>query len=168
MLWSGIDAWGIQILHWFYSLRSPFINQLSYYDITLGSSFFAIVLYGAIFASGKRKKAAYGFAGIIAVGLTVVGLKYLFHRPHPPNALMVFLVTYTFPSGHTASAFYSATYLRDKVNPVYLYGVASTVPIGLMILGAHWFLDTVFGAMIGVLFGLYVYKKEKSGNRIAP
>ena len=86
-------------------------------------------------------------------------LKNSFKRNRPPNIIPGFnsVITasdeFSFPSGHTSGAFIVATTLMLLVPlglfSFYLYGWALTVALSRIILGVHFPLDTVAGALLG-------------------
>ena len=100
---------------------------------------------------------------ILVVGFAVERPSYFllkngFKRHRPPNIIPGFnsVITasdeFSFPSGHTSGAFLVATTLV-LVLPVggvtYLYGWAVCVALSRIILGVHFPLDTVAGALLG-------------------
>lgn len=86
-------------------------------------------------------------------------LKNGFKRNRPPMIFPGFesVITasdeFSFPSGHTSGAFVLATTLMLLmplgIFDVYLYGWAVTVAMSRIILGVHFPLDTVAGALLG-------------------
>ena len=86
-------------------------------------------------------------------------LKNGFKRNRPPNIIPGFesVITasdeFSFPSGHTSGAFIVATTLMLLVPlglySLYLYGWALNVALSRIILGVHFPLDTVAGALLG-------------------
>lgn len=89
-------------------------------------------------------------------------LKNSFKRNRPPNVIPGFqsVITasdeFSFPSGHTSGAFLMATVLVLLL-PMgvvgYLYGWASMVALSRVVLGVHFPLDTVAGALLGSSIG---------------
>ena len=86
-------------------------------------------------------------------------LKNSFKRNRPPRAIPGYqsVITasdeFSFPSGHTSCAFLVATVLTVLLPPVgiagYLYGWATLVALSRVILGVHFPLDTLAGALLG-------------------
>lgn len=85
-------------------------------------------------------------------------LKNSFKRRRPPKSIPGFqsVITasdeFSFPSGHTSGAFLMATVLVLLLPmgiAAYLYGWASLVALSRVVLGVHFPLDTVAGAMLG-------------------
>lgn len=90
----------------------------------------------------------------------VNGMKYTIKRPRPDNSKRN-----SFPSGHTAVAFMSATMLYKEygdLSPwvgIAAYGSASLVAVGRMMNNRHWMSDVLFGAGVGVIsteFGYFI------------
>ncbi|MFP4038735.1 MAG: phosphatase PAP2 family protein [Candidatus Nanohaloarchaea archaeon] len=93
--------------------------------------------------------------------LVVHGLKIFFAVPRPSGAEEV--LTYSFPSGHAATAFMVAAVLgwRYRSLRYWFISVASLVAIGRVVIGVHFIQDVVAGALIGFLIGsLVVWKME--------
>lgn len=99
-------------------------------------------------------------SGVLA-GLAARGLKIYFDLPRPaavlpPEALTVIgkrLTRLSFPSGHTVSAFAFATAWllhTPAARPLWWLGGALLVGVSRMAVGAHWPLDVLSGAAIGM------------------
>lgn len=119
----------------------------------------------------KREPYVIGFSLVATVGITY-GLKKIVNRPRP-------FVTYTdiyqkdshvgpysFPSGHTSSAFALATSISLAYPKWYVIAPAAlwaiTVGCSRMYLGVHYPTDVLVGAIIGsgcAVAGYYVNRK---------
>ncbi len=68
------------------------------------------------------------------------------------------LKDYSFPSGHTTSAFTTATVLAHFVpaGSLVFYGVAALVGLTRMILGVHYPTDVLIGSLIGTFIPLFL------------
>ncbi|MBI4929540.1 MAG: phosphatase PAP2 family protein [Bacteroidetes bacterium] len=118
----------------------------------------------------KRNSYVMG-ASLVASGIITVGMKYSFNRKRP-------FVTYpdlitkkskagspSFPSGHTSSAFATATSLSLMypkwyvIAPSFLW--ASAVGYSRMELGVHYPSDVLVGALIGIGSSFLMYKIDK-------
>ncbi len=110
----------------------------------------------------------------IAIGLNVVlttGLKYGINRPRPFEQYPNDIVTrtnaskYSFPSGHTSSAFATATALSLSTKKWYVsvpsYAYACAVGYSRMRLGAHFPSDVLGGMVLGVGSSLLVFQIDK-------
>jgi len=123
----------------------------------------ALVVYG-LNACGIKGKSNFkdrtvslGGAFLIT-GLTVTALKNITHIERPDGSNFK-----SFPSGHTATAFMTAEYLRQEykdVSPwIPVAGYAAAVATGYMRLynNKHWASDVFAGAAIGVLTTQFTY-----------
>ena len=125
-------------------------------------------IYGLLAHDSASKRNSYMMgASLAASGIITVGLKYSIHRPRP-------FVTYTdiikksragsfsFPSGHTSSAFATATSLSLLYPKWYVIGPsflwASAVGYSRMELGVHYPSDVLVGALIGIGSSFLMYK----------
>lgn len=119
-----------------------------------------------------------GYKSVITIGSALAlttALKYAINRQRPfikyPNDIVGRdkVGPYSFPSGHTTSAFATATALSLSYNkwyvtvPSYLY--AGFVGYSRMRLGVHYPTDVLGGAIIGIGAGLLTWKLDKFINR---
>lgn len=124
--------------------------------------------------------------GVIAVsGYALVhGLKEFFERARPGSTVIDTLKNYSFPSGHTVSAFIFCTlmvYLCSKTNIHLIWKLliasliicfAASVAISRVLLNVHYPTDVIAGAALGILwvilgFGLLnriKWKRTKNVN----
>ncbi|WP_438951211.1 phosphatase PAP2 family protein [Porticoccus sp.] len=101
---------------------------------------------------------------VLAIGFSIERASYYvlknsFRRNRPPRAIPGYqsVITasdeFSFPSGHTSGAFLVATALAMLLPPVgiagYFYGWATLVALSRVILGVHFPLDTLAGALLG-------------------
>ena len=99
----------------------------------------------------------YGLSNIVAAG-AVRGTKYITHRERPNGS-----GHYSFPSGHTSTAFVAAEFLyqeyKDKSIWIGIcgYSVATFVGIARIYNNKHWVSDVVAGAGVGILSTKAVY-----------
>lgn len=107
-----------------------------------------------------------GYSGIVSAafaGILSQVLKYVWDRPRPIMVLHDVrwvgepLFVHSFPSGHTTTAFAFATaigvfYPKTRWP---LYSLATLVGLSRIYLGAHFPIDVLGGAIIGVFSGLF-------------
>lgn len=120
-----------------------------------------------------------GISSLIMMG-TVGGVKTLSHRQRPDGSTFN-----SFPSGHTATSFMGAEFMRQEykdVSPwygVYGYAVAATTGVLRMYNNRHWLSDVVAGAGLGILSAKAAYwvfpkmerafaKKDGKSNNMHP
>ena len=133
-----------------------------------------VVLYtfGHLHYLPEGKQKAYIAAGGLALStLLTVGLKYGIDRERPfvsdPNIYKkTHAGPFSFPSGHTSTAFVTATnitlaYPKWYVAvPAYLW--AGSVGYSRMHLGVHYPSDVLAGAIIGTLSGFIAFKVNQN------
>ncbi len=107
------------------------------------------------------KQFAYSF--VLTEG-TVQLLKHTIHRERPNGT------TKSFPSGHTAASFVSASFLQFRYG--YKYGIPAYVVAGFtgysrIQAKKHWVSDVLAGAAIGTGFA-YIFTKPYSNLTIEP
>lgn len=125
-----------------------------------GKLWFAVAL--VLTATGRRKPRTAAGAGLLGLGLaaTVVNgpLKFLWRRDRPPIDVAPLLPlprTYSFPSGHSASAFAFATGVSTAMPaaaPVVL-PLAGAVAYSRVHTGVHYPSDVLVGAALGAAAG---------------
>jgi membrane-associated phospholipid phosphatase len=116
-----------------------------------------------LFWMEKQKKASvYLMIMFVIDSLTSLFLKYFFFRPRPYDTMPVKFLGFdvelgtSFPSGHTQRAFSGAVILGTlyKKYRLPLFVLALLVGISRIYIGVHYPLDTLVGAMNGLLFGM--------------
>lgn len=110
----------------------------------------------------------------VAIGLNLLltsGLKYAINRPRPfaqyPNDIVQrdHAGKYSFPSGHTSTAFATATALTLSTKKWYVavpsYAYACAVGYSRMRLGVHFPSDVLGGIVVGIGSSLLVFQIDK-------
>jgi membrane-associated phospholipid phosphatase len=157
------NALNSQVLPWYYWF---------FYTITwLGSaSFWLPVLAGCIFINRWRKIAALLFIVILFSIVINEDIKEIVKRKRPGDITDEnYFVThsYSFPSGHTQTAFAIATILSVFIAMRYnliTYLLAIAVGVSRIYLDVHFFTDVIAGAIAGVIIGeLAIYAMYRFG-----
>ena len=149
------------ILLWFESLHGsildPVMAALSL-SATSGIIWFAIGIVLCWWTKDLKDGAKIVFAVLLAYAIADVALKPMICRDRPFNVLDLDVIgsapaSWSFPSGHTASAFAGAVsvLLIDRRIGVPLVIYACFVGISRMYLCVHWPTDVLAGAIIGTL-----------------
>lgn len=128
------------------------------------STYFAVGL--TFLAAGHVQTVKYGtLLGVAAIMASIVAalIKRVFRRERPLVSIVGFsaLVSipdrYSFPSGHTATAFAVATALYSEgifLGPL-AFVTAGGIGASRVYLGAHYPLDVLMGATLGIVVGLF-------------
>ncbi|WP_317898662.1 phosphatase PAP2 family protein [Aurantibacillus circumpalustris] len=167
-------------------LRSLNQKEMPIWDKTMEGFSFSVnplipVTVVGIWANGYLKKDEImmrnGYKSAITIAfaaLTSAGLKYTIDRPRPYKTYPSEITarthsgSYSFPSGHTTSAFAMATALSLSYKewyvavPAYLY--AGIVGYSRMRLGVHFPTDVLAGMVLGIGSGLLVWKLDRLIN----
>jgi membrane-associated phospholipid phosphatase len=115
-----------------------------------------VAVFGLNLAGIKGKHSLVDAAGIyvmtgVITGISVESVKKITKRERPDASN-----NYSFPSGHTATAFASAEFLKQEykdVSPLYGvagYAIATTTGILRLYNNKHWVSDVVAGAGFGI------------------
>lgn len=172
-----------QILDWIQqNMRNPVFDRVMPFLSAIGGFGIIWILIGLFFLIDKRKR-PYGImilAGLL-LGLLVgnVVLKHLVARPRPCvlNPSVQLLVSmpkgYSFPSGHTLSAFIGATvlccYKRSWGIPALI--LAGLIAFSRLYLYVHFPSDVLAGLVLGVVIGLvtvFLYGKIMRKDKKQP
>ena len=112
-------------------------------------SYYGLSLLGAEAKNNYLDRTiVFGTSGLL-VGTTALTLKHTVKRPRPGSGANT-----SFPSGHTAMAFWGAELVRHEYSwqwGLAAYVTAGTVGFMRMYNNRHWFSDVMAGAGIGIL-----------------
>lgn len=158
------------------NMHSFTMDKIMVITTSLGDLGFIWLLIAALLIINKKYRNV-GIMAIVALILaTVLGegiLKHLVHRIRPSvdipaiNLLIEKPLSYSFPSGHTASSFAAAGVLAKylkKYSLVFL-GLASLIAFSRLYLYVHYPSDVLAGIILGLLCSklvIYAFGKMKN------
>lgn len=167
--WHKVRA---RLSHWDHALlaaaarrRTPSLDTaMTTASSVANRSLLWLAVAGVLTATGRRRArtgAAGGLLGIGFASLLVNGpLKFAWRRDRPPVApappLLALPRTFSFPSGHSASAFAFAVGVSRAVPPAgpVVLPAAGAVAYSRVHTGVHYPSDVAVGAAVGVASGL--------------
>lgn len=147
-------------------LRNPFFNFIFKMLGVLGDNmliWFIIALGFLLYHKNKQFITCFIGGGASVYVINTI-IKKIVHRDRPfiANNNIIPLVSessYSFPSGHSSSAFFAATILTFYFPKyrVWFFILAFLIAFSRIYVGVHYFSDVAFGAVEGVLIGWGVY-----------
>ena len=153
----------------FQKLKSPLLNQIVN-GITFFGSFYIVLFMAYLLLILKGKKEVFTFS--LTLGITylfVVLTKQAFMIKRPFNYLNVEKLateqlnplSYSFVSGHSMIASLIPTYLITRTKKkiyalLYIYTIL--IMLSRIYLGVHYYIDTIAGALVGILVPIYYSK----------
>ncbi len=165
----------LSVFQWVQTIHGGFLDKLMVIITSLGEGgiiFIAVAL--ALLCTKKYRKA--GVAIIVALLVMEVGnnliLKSIFARPRPFNLdptvyswwhevykfpeLVSRPTSYSFPSGHTSSAFAAGVALLwyDRKFGIPLTLFAAVMGFSRIYVEVHYCTDVLFGALAGIIYAL--------------
>ncbi len=173
----------ILLLILMYSIIFIFLNLLIPYDTALlleinqyripaiesffvlwtngGTYLFMSLIVIVLWLKGEKNPAIYLALGLIFDAILVYGLKIIIHRPRPYEVWPIMPLEFvenlrSLPSGHTATAFLSATILSNFYSKytVVFFAIAASIGFSRVYIGVHYPLDVIVGAITGCLVGI--------------
>ncbi|PTB97489.1 hypothetical protein C9994_02525 [Marivirga lumbricoides] len=156
-------------LLWLNKRHNPFGNFFFQYVTHFGEGLIYIFIVVIFLFYRYYNALILAFAGVLQYGIVQIAKAYIFDTPRPSlyyesEKLLYNVVEgvnleakFSFPSGHTATAFTLATLLicftSNKLLQVLYMLIAILVAISRVYLFQHFLVDTVGGAVSGLLIG---------------
>ncbi|MFB6190282.1 MAG: phosphatase PAP2 family protein [Candidatus Nanohaloarchaea archaeon] len=131
----------------------PFLEGAMSSLTGLGSFYIASFFLLVSWVAGLQDFTLRTTIGILGMWTVTYSLKYIVRRERPADSNRA-TVGYSFPSGHSATAFYLAVMFSSVLNlaPL-LYTVAGLVATSRIYFRLHYPLDALAGSLIGVSGG---------------
>lgn len=155
----------IQLFKWIYNrIRCRFFDISMPYVTYLGGTRFIVGM--AIFLLFVNMNLAIELIIILASSHLVVQLiKHLIDRPRPYikfdniELKVIPFENYSFPSGHTTASFSLAMFFSLYLPQFILlfFVLAGLIGLSRIYLGVHYPSDVIIGALIGVIFTIFVH-----------
>lgn len=177
---SGIElGWGLDVVLWFQSWRTPFVESLGLLFSLLGSTDFYLVVLPLIFWSiDERAGRRIGLFFLLSIWLNSA-LKMAWQRPRPYMASTEVTVpvsaiepSYGIPSGHAqgTATMWGSIAVEAKRRWVTVIAIVYTLLMATsrLAIGVHYLQDAIAGLLIGgLLLGLYVWLEPRFGQWMA-
>lgn len=174
-LFDNFLHFDLSVFEWVQTIQGGFLDRLMVIITTLGEGGIIFIAVGlALLCTKKYRKA--GVAILVALLVMEVGnnliLKTLFARPRPFNLdvtqyawwheiykfpeLVKRPTSYSFPSGHTSSAFAAGIALLwyNKKFGIPLTVFAAVMGFTRIYVEVHYCTDVLFGALVGIIYAL--------------
>lgn len=171
----GIDKGITDTVH--FGLQNKIFDTIMPFITRLGDAGFIWITISIILICTKKYRKV-GITSLLAISigtiLTEGVIKHLVERVRPiiaypiDNPLIKLPISFSFPSGHTASSIAVAYVLSTYIKRYKFYFISLAVLIGFsrIYLYVHYFSDVLGGAVVGLVSGiLAVYIMGKINNR---
>ena len=166
LLWSAgqrLDVWLFKAINT-RGTRPKWMDGLMWVITQIGGIGFITPLVIIAYVLGRPRFAIDLTLGTLTLLFVVTLIKAIADRARPFNLLLETKVIgwkaagLSFPSGHTTQSFFIATVTINYFHlplaaAVVLYGIALTVGITRVYLGAHYPRDVMAGAILGLIWG---------------
>lgn len=137
------------------SFQPPFLENMLGSYTSLGSFYLAVLFIVVSWFSGREDFTVQMVKGLGVTWMSVYLLKAVFRRQRPAESHNSF-VDYSFPSGHSTTAFFLAvafSQLLPVLAPLF-YVLAGLVAVSRVYLKLHYPSDALAGSAIGLLAAL--------------
>jgi undecaprenyl-diphosphatase len=164
---QNIDLWVLEFIQQFFNY--PLMDKLMIFITTLGNkgAIWIIICVSLLFKKNYRKIAilvmiAFTLSTILGEGI----IKHIVQRlrpfaTYPSLQLIIGTPTlYSFPSGHTATAFAAATVLSKEFNKykILFFSISSLIAFSRLYLFVHYPSDIIAGILLGLFSAWLTYK----------
>ncbi len=167
LLWTvgqDWDAWAFSFFN-VHGFRARWLDWTMWLATQLGNGGVAIAMAAVLYFNGFRRLAIELTLGVLTLWFVVETIKALTDRARPFARLAdVRIIGWralgrSFPSGHTAQAFFLASLLVHYFDIIpwvgwTLYVLAGLVGVTRMYVGAHYPRDVLAGGLLGFVWGI--------------
>ena len=138
--------------------RSSGLNHLMIGFTSLGSAPFTFSLAAYIYLLGPASLFKTYISAILTGLIVIQTVKHFSLRERPFNQVLNDSYSSSFPSGHSAAGFLTATVLSGFYPEIMFisFSLASAVAFSRIYLGEHFLSDALTGSIIGITIGLLI------------
>ncbi|HVZ66949.1 MAG TPA: phosphatase PAP2 family protein [Patescibacteria group bacterium] len=161
---NDLNIFDNNILHFLYSIRTPFLNEIMIFITNLGGDFvviLGILIIAYLFIKNHNRAALIMGLVLIMSGILDTVLKDIVKRPRPQFHPLVTETGYSFPSGHAMNSFvfyavlsYLVFYFTKSKKLAIIFAIVSMllvllIGISRVYLGVHYPSDVIAGYIAG-------------------
>lgn len=165
--WQLKIKWNIKFFKFINSKRNKYLDKFYKYFYLMGKSYVIPLILPVFYLEGGKRAVIHLVVSLILTGIMMPLLKYTFRHKRPVKLLdNVFLLEpvslKSFPSADTALAFTILGVIIFYGNPltIFIFFIyALLIAFGRIYMGAHFPIDVLTGALIGLLSaytGIYI------------
>ncbi len=165
LLWSAGEGMDVSVFRFFNAREFKWLDRGMWLLTQLGNMGVALVVAGLLYLNNSERLALELVLGLLTLWFVVETVKAIADRARPfANLQDVRIIGWralgrSFPSGHTAQAFFVASLFIHHFQfvpwvDVALYLVAALVGVTRMYVGAHYPRDVIAGALLGLIWGI--------------
>lgn len=157
--WQLKIKWNIKLFYLINSKRNRFLDKFYKYFYLMGKSYSIPIFLPIFYLEGGKKAVIHLILSLVLTGIMMPVLKYTFRHQRPVKLLdNVFLLEpvslKSFPSADTALAFTILGVFIFYGTPLVIFILsiyALLIAFGRVYMGAHFPIDVLTGAFLGVL-----------------
>lgn len=149
-------------------LREPLLTETMLSLTALGSIPVTLAIIFLLYRQGDREQYLNLGYSLLTGSAAIYFLKSAVARSRPENMIpQIISTTHSSPSGHTATAFLTATVLSESFDAKTLYSLAAIVGFSRIYLGAHYPSDVVAGVAIGIATGKIIVNRKEIQTKLS-
>jgi membrane-associated phospholipid phosphatase len=168
--WQLKFKWNVKLFYFINSKRNKFLDKFYKKFYLLGKSYSLPLFLPFFYLEGGIKAVIHLIISLIITGIMMPTLKYTFRHQRPVKLLenvnlLEPVSLKSFPSADTALAFtiFGVMLFYGSLPILILFGIyAFLIAFGRIYMGAHFPIDVLVGALLGLLssvLGFFILKK---------